>query len=241
MSSTPTTRAAIDPFEAPTLAEQAYRRIEESIITLELAPGSFVSEARLSARLEIGRTPVREALQRLAAEHLVTVVPKRGVMISNVHVEQHLLALEARRALEEVVVVGAARRSSEAERARFRALATEMEAAARDGDEKRFLALDGEFNAFCAACARNLFAEQAITPLHALSRRYWYIHQRQHGDIARSARLHADLMRAIADGDDTAALAASDALMVYAEAVTREVIRGDGPPTHGDVERPTGT
>jgi DNA-binding GntR family transcriptional regulator len=224
MSSAPTAPSSLEILLAPTLAEQAYRTIEESIITLDLAPGAFVSEASLSAHLGIGRTPVREALQRLAREHLVTVVPKRGVMVSNVNVEQHLLALEARRALERVLVVGAARRSSATERARFRTLAKEIESAAKACDEKRFLALDGEFNTFCAACARNPYAAQAIAPLHALSRRYWYIHQQEHGDIDQSARLHADLMRAIADGYESAALAANEALMSYADTVTRDVI-----------------
>jgi DNA-binding GntR family transcriptional regulator len=208
-----------------TLAEQAYGRLEEMIVTLELAPGSLVSEAGLSALLGIGRTPTREALQRLSTDHLVVVLPQRGIMISDVHVEEHLLALQVRRALERVVVAGAAQRSLPAERQEFARLADEMEAAADDGDDKRFLQIDKKFNALVARCARNPYAEQAISPLHALSRRYWYVHQQRHGDLSRSAGLHAELMRAIAAGDAVTALRANEELLGYADEVTREVIR----------------
>jgi DNA-binding GntR family transcriptional regulator len=207
-----------------TLAEQAYSRLEEMIVTLELAPGTLVSEAALSSALGIGRTPTREALQRLAKEHLVTVLPQRGAMISDVHVEGHLLALQVRRALERVVVIGAVRRSLPEERERFSELADQVESAAAEGDDKGFLQLDKEFNALVASCSRNPYASHAITPLHALSRRYWYIHQRRHGELVKTAALHADVMRAIAAGDETSAVRASDALLDYAEAVTREIL-----------------
>jgi DNA-binding GntR family transcriptional regulator len=208
---------------ATTLAEQAYDRLEEMIVTLELAPGSLVSEAGLGALLGIGRTPTREALQRLATDHLVVVLPQRGIMISNVGVEEHLLALQVRRALEGLVVAGAARRSLPDERERFRELADRMERTAVEGDAKGFLELDTEFNDFVARCARNPYAEHAIAPLHALSRRYWYIHQGRHGDLVHAAALHADVMRAIAAGDEASALRASDVLLDFAETVTREL------------------
>lgn len=212
--------------EVTTLAQRAYRQLEEMIVTLELPPGSFVSEMSLSERLALGRTPIREALQRLRADHLVVVVARRGVMISEVRVEQHLLALNVRRALERVVVAGATRRSTPQERARLLELADEMDAAAAAGDERRFLAADREFNALEAQCARNPYAAKALAPLHSLSRRYWYMHQSQHGDIERPAKLHSALMRAIANGDEARALTASEALMAFAEQVTLEATPG---------------
>src|ERR1700719_1560272 len=63
----------------PSLTERAYSMLEEMIVTLKLAPGTAVSEARLSQALGIGRTPIREALQRLARERLVTILPRRGI------------------------------------------------------------------------------------------------------------------------------------------------------------------
>ena len=65
------------------LSDQAYSQIEEMIVTMQLPPETPVSEAQLSNFLGIGRTPIREAIQRLSREHLVTIVPKRGIFISH--------------------------------------------------------------------------------------------------------------------------------------------------------------
>ena len=66
------------PQPADTLTEKAYRVIEEQIVTLRLKPGEFVSEQMLSATYKFGRTPVREALQRLAREGLIAIFPRKG-------------------------------------------------------------------------------------------------------------------------------------------------------------------
>src|SRR3546814_13290711 len=91
------------------LPEQDYTPLEEMIITLQLAPGSAVSEAGLSELLGIGRTPIREALQRLARERLITILPQRGVLVSEINVGTQLRLLEVRRELERLI----ARRSEE--------------------------------------------------------------------------------------------------------------------------------
>ena len=70
---------------------------------LELTPGSAVSEAMLSARLGIGRTPIREALQRLARERLVRILPRRGVIVSEIDVKSQLRLLEVRREIERLM------------------------------------------------------------------------------------------------------------------------------------------
>ena len=95
------------------LSERAYRRLEEMIVTLQLAPGSVVSETALSKRLGIGRTPIREALQQLARERLVVVLPRRGIMVSEINVRTQLRLLEARRELERLIAQRAARRASD--------------------------------------------------------------------------------------------------------------------------------
>jgi DNA-binding GntR family transcriptional regulator len=79
------------------LTDRAYRDLEEMIVTLQLLPGSAVSETALSQRLGIGRTPIREALQRLARERLVTILPRRGIIVSEINVKSQLRLLEVRR------------------------------------------------------------------------------------------------------------------------------------------------
>lgn len=194
---------------------------------LELRPGSAVSEAMLSQRLGIGRTPIREALQRLARERLVQILPRRGVIVSGIDVKAQLRLLEVRRELDRLVARSAARRATPEERTRFAEIARGMERAARTGDDVSFLRLDREFNELCLEAARNEFAETALGLMNSLSRRFWYLHYRQAADMPETAKLHADIARAIADGDEAAAGRASDALIDNIDAFTRSTVTTD--------------
>ena len=73
---------------ATSMAERAYDEIRRMIIRLDLAPGDVVREADLQARLGMSRTPIREALQRLARDHFVTVIPRRGMFVSAIDVDE---------------------------------------------------------------------------------------------------------------------------------------------------------
>jgi DNA-binding GntR family transcriptional regulator len=207
-----------------TLTDRAYRAIEEQIVTLQLAPGAVISEAVLSERLKIGRTPIREAIQRLARERLMVIMPRRGIMVSEVNIQTQLRLLEVRRELERLIARNAARRATEAERAQFTAIAAGMEKAGRKNDETVFMRLDREFNLLGLQAARNEFAAGAMVLMQGLSRRFWFIHYREAADLPLAARLHADIARAIAAGDREAAATASDRLMDYIEAFTRATL-----------------
>jgi DNA-binding GntR family transcriptional regulator len=210
-----------------TLTERAYTALEEMIVRLELPPGAAVSEAMLSERLGIGRTPIREALQRLARERLVQILPRRGVIVSDINVKAQLRLLELRREIERLVARGAARRATDEERARFAELARGFEQAARGGDDVAFLRIDREFNELCLRAARNEFAETAMTAMAALSRRFWYLHYKQAADMPVTAKLHANIARAVARADPEAAGAASDALLDNIETFTRSTVTTD--------------
>lgn len=196
-----------------TLTEQAYRRLEEMIVTLELPPGSVVSEALLGARLSIGTTPVREALQRLAREYLVQIFPRRGVVITAIDVRQQLQVLEVRRELERLIVRAAARRAGAAERAAIADVADRIERVAREPDPREFLRLDAELKALVARASGNEVAADAITPLHSVSRRFWFYHHADSPERELTTELHVALARAIAAGDEPAAIAGCDRLI----------------------------
>src|ERR1700716_3347794 len=98
-----------EPLLTETLTEKAYRALEEDIVTLRIPPGSVVSEAMLSRRLGVGRTPVREALQRLAREWLVVIMPRRGIVVSDIDPVRQLRLLEARRETERLLARCAAK------------------------------------------------------------------------------------------------------------------------------------
>jgi DNA-binding GntR family transcriptional regulator len=205
------------------LADAAYARLEEMIVTLELQPGSVLSEADLSKRVGIGRTPLREALQRLQAHRLVTTLPRRGVVVSDINIVDYLALLETRRVLDRLVATKAARRASPGQREALRKTASAMQHAAAKGDMNEFMRLDTMFDQVVEAAARSAFALQASDPLHAHCRRFWYLY-RHNGDLPRAADLHAALMEAVAAGEEEAAGQASDALVQYLEEFARTAL-----------------
>lgn len=210
-----------------TLTDKAYTYLEELIVTLKLPPGSAVSEAMLSKRLGIGRTPIREALQRLARERLVTILPRRGVIVSDINVKSQLRLLEVRREVERLVARSAARRATPAERAQFAELADQFERSARQNDDTTFMRVDRAFNELCVAAARNEFAAGAMGLMQSLSRRFWYLHYKQAADMPETAKLHADIARAIVKGDEAAAAAATDRLLDMIDSFTRATVSTD--------------
>jgi DNA-binding GntR family transcriptional regulator len=209
------------------LTDEAYAQLEELIVTMQLKPGSAVSEAMLSERLGIGRTPIREALQRLAREHLVVVLPQRGNLVSEIDVKRQLRLLEVRREVERLIVRSAARRATPGEHEAFAQLAASLYRAAETNDSRSFIRDDKRFNDLCLQASRNEFASGAMSLMHGLARRFWYLHYRQAADLPVTARLHAATAQAIADGDEERAARALDALLDNIEAFTRATVSTD--------------
>jgi DNA-binding GntR family transcriptional regulator len=208
------------------LADIAHSKLEELIVTLELAPGSLWSEAMLSDRIGIGRTPVREAVQRLAWERLVTIIRRHGIRISDIDPHEQMLVLELRREFEPLVASRAARRATVDERRYLSKIADSFMEAGATVDVLKFLRVHFESKRFVIACARNPFVANAFAPINALTRRFYFVYQREAKDVAQAATLHAAVLKAIASGDETAAADAAIAMVEYAEYYTRKVIIG---------------
>lgn len=206
------------------LGDQAYMALEELIVTTELPPGSLWSEAALSEWTGIGRTPVREALQRLAADHLVTLLRRHGIKITDVQVGEQLLVLDARRELERLVSVRAARNATAEEREAHRSAAKQLRDIGTKRDPIEYLRTHFALKRFTCDCARNPFATRALSPLHALSRRFFYVYRERFGDLMEVARVHADLAEMIGRGDERGAAIACDAMTSYAVEFTRKII-----------------
>jgi DNA-binding GntR family transcriptional regulator len=209
------------------LSDRAYRAIEELIVTLRLAPGSVLSEARLAAELGIGRTPIREALQRLAREGLVLILPRRGLLVSEINVRSQIELLRVRRELERLMARYAALRATPDERRAFAELADDMDRSADAGDDVGFMRLDRRLNTMVARTCRNEYAMKAMGLMHGLSRRFWYQHYKQVLDLPLCARLHAALARSISEGDPEKSAAASDRLIDYIDDFTRATVDAD--------------
>ncbi len=186
-----------------TLADKAYYEIEEKIISLELKPGSIVSENQISQLLGIGRMPVRLAFKRLEAVSLVSSIPRKGILINEIKIEDAFLQLEARLVLERLLISRACRYAGREEREQLRDLASRYREATARNDKKAALKIDDEFNHLLGQCSKNKFAWRAILPFYALCRRlYFYTCQTEGQLTAEIDHIHITLMNAIADGKE---------------------------------------
>jgi DNA-binding GntR family transcriptional regulator len=202
--------------EAESLTNRAYNLLEEMISTLQLPPGTPVSEAELSSQLGIGRTPVREAMQRLARERLLLVLPRRGCIVTPIRPEEEVMLIETRRAIETLVMETAAARASETERRQFGEIAARMKTVLRTHDFDAFARLDAEFNRLCIAACRNELAGSMMQVIAPLSRRFWFTH---HGRTLskEGVEAHIEIALALSRGDAKAALSGAERLLRYVE------------------------
>lgn len=196
-------------------SEAAYDRLEELITFRDLAPGTMVSEGELMRLLGMGRTPIREALQRLSWERMVEIHPRRGVVIPPVSVEVQLKLLELRRSVEETAVVMAAHRAEVQQKKRMLELAYGLESDLGD-DVRAYGQRLKQVHRSIVEAAHNEYLSLALGPLHGLSRRFWFATMRNvRGELRGAASRHAATLRAICHGDEKAAAAASVALNDY--------------------------
>lgn len=196
------------------LAHQAYTLLEEKLVTLQLEPGSMVSEGDLIAMTNIGRTPVREAIQRLAHQDLFKVMPRKGLLVSPVSRFDMLNILETRKPLERLVVYRASLNARDEQRSGLSAIARNMSISHERFEE--FLRLDHELDVLLDACAGNPFTAAALAPLRSHSRRFWYFHRAQI-QLSDAIVAHGQMARLVARRDYNGAQKASDAIMAVLE------------------------
>ena len=191
-------------------AEQAYQVLEHCLVTLELNPGSIVSEGQLIERVGLGRTPVREAMQRLAHQELIQVMPRKGLMIVPIRRTDMQNILEARKPIEQLIVRRAALHARDEQRSSLSAIARTLSISHENFEA--FLHLDQELDALLDACAGNPFASSAVAPLRTHCRRFWtfYRHRLQLSDAISA---HSKMIRLIARRDYNGAQKASDAVI----------------------------
>jgi DNA-binding GntR family transcriptional regulator len=187
------------------LAERAYVAIRRLIVTLDLEPGAVINERELVERLAIGRTPVREALRRLAQEGLVEVYPRRGMFVTDVDVRRLAQLSEVRAVLEPEAARLAAERLTEAGRAELDELVHELDA--DELDEQALMALDERIHRAVYRWARNDLLEATLEQYYVLALRIWTIALDRRHELHDAVQEHRTLLEAIRDGDGERAAA----------------------------------
>jgi DNA-binding GntR family transcriptional regulator len=186
---------------ARSLADQAYYRIRELIVSLELPPGSPISERELMSRLGVGRTPVREALRALAREQLVEVYPRRGMFVSGVDVGDLAGLSEVRAALESHAARLAAERATETDRAVIGQLLGELAGIDGQPDERTLIDLDQRIHRHVYRCTHNAFLASTLDAYYVLTLRIWFLALDRVARLEDAVAEHRELLEAIRVGD----------------------------------------
>jgi DNA-binding GntR family transcriptional regulator len=202
-------------------AAQAYQDIERMVVFGEIDPGSLVSESFLMEKTGLGRTPVREAVQRLSRNRMVEIHPNKGVLIPSTSVEAQLRMLELRRVLEALAVRLACERSSQVDRDGMEAMVGRLEQGGFD--LKGYAETVRGTHDLIVVSAHNEYLADAMAPLQGLSRRFWFTHVTDvDTEIKAGANLHVAILKAIlgrdADAAEIAALELNDYLVDFSYA-----------------------
>lgn len=204
-------------------ADVAFDTLEIMIATLQLEPGSPVVEADLAERIGLGRTPVREALLRMVSGGLIVQQPRRGLLISNIDLAEHLDVIQTRRVLEGLISACSARRATAKQRKDIVLCAAKMVKAASRGNLNDYMLADHELDLINHQASHNHSAVKCVVPLIVQCRRFWYAYQHE-GDITEGASAHMVLAEGIASGQESAAVAGAHQLLDYLEQFARLVI-----------------
>ncbi|PWC57106.1 hypothetical protein TSH7_27090 [Azospirillum sp. TSH7] len=213
--------------EAASIAETAYLRIEEMIVTRALPPGSMISENRLAEELGCGRTPIREALQRLKLEGFIEIHPRRGALVTPVDVMKQLELLEVRLPLELLMSRLAIRRATKAERSEMLRLAAVIRQAAATGNRSLYLTTNRAIHEIRTAAAHNGMLAQTARGVLALSRRFWYAYIEDTDSFTEAADLHAKILTAIAESSEERAVEATQGFIDFLDRLTRRALSRD--------------
>lgn len=204
--------------------EKAYSLLEELIVTGELAPGSQWSENALGERIGMGRSPVRDALQKLAFQRLVHIAPRQGIFISEIDYQGQLKIIQARREIERLVVAQAALCATDDERQTMARIAAELQGLKTRRDMRDYMRLHFALTRALGEASRNSYAAEFYAILQTLSRRFLYFHRKRHSDLLLICDLHIRQLEAVIRGLPDAAQEAAAARNDYAESLARDTI-----------------
>ncbi len=183
------------------LADRAYVALRDRIITLRIPPGAPIDEDRLGEELAMGRTPVREAVKRLALENLVTVFPRRGTFASEINITDLTHISDVRMVLEGHAAYRAAQRITDGQRTELAELLGQLSRSQGSDDGEALMALDARVHRFIYGCAGNPYLEQTLGRYLNLSLRIWHLVIDHLPHLFARVHEHDDVLRAIASGE----------------------------------------
>lgn len=191
--------------EGLTLAQRAYRQVKELIVTLAVPPGSTLRETELQRRLGVGRTPLREALHRLAQEGMLHIYPRRAIVVAKLGMSEVRQIFEVRLALEAMSAALAAQRMTEREKETLLGLGAALHRTRDETDVSHFLQADQAFHRAIAQYAQNGLLVDQIDHLLTLNLWLWNTYFATRGARGTDLFAHEPIIEALTAGNAPAA------------------------------------
>lgn len=210
------------PRGSDSLAVVAYDRIEDLIVHCRVAPGAAITTNALQDLVALGRTPVHQAVRRLAAETLIRIRPRDGLEISPIDLQRDHRLLQLRREMDRFVAELATERLDANARNRLLRLGTIMRERRRSMDVHEFNIYDRQLDSILLDAAAEPFLDRTLRPLHTIFRRVGHVHLTHIGGnagLAKTIDCHLAIVSAVVDRNTKAAKAASDTLIDWAESM----------------------
>jgi GntR family transcriptional regulator, rspAB operon transcriptional repressor len=194
--------------EPQSLRDAAYHAIKHRIITCAFKPGEYLNEAYVSATLGIGRTPVHQAIDRLMLDGLVEVIPRKGVIVKPVSLDEIMQIVEVRLLNESYCVRLAAERAERADIAQLSDIVAQARQWTEARSTKHLMLLDREFHTTIARASQNAVLRDILVKLHERSLRFWFISLNRPGQHESVHQQHEAILTAIEKRDPEGAQAA---------------------------------
>ena len=203
------------------LSEQAYNQLRSMIVQLTFAPGDVLREDDLREQLGIGRTPIREAIQRLEREHFVNVVPRQGIFVTGIEVDELGLLFETRSVLEPYAARLAALRGGDHD---WDAMEEVLSRTASATDGAELLAIDRRCHEIMWQAAANRFLIDTLDMLYAQSDRLWHLYLADVADPEHAVQEHTAILNALRSGDSDIAASLVDDHVASFDAQIRDAV-----------------
>lgn len=205
------------------LNEQAYRRFKQALVTLNYRPGEYLNTAQVMNDLAMGRTPINQAIHRLSNEGLLQIIPRKGVMVSPLSVDDALELIEVRLANEMLCMRLASSRISVQDIEELEAINQQIEVASQQRDRDGMMLLDNQFHQLLAKIAGNKMLMDILSVLHAQAQRFWASSLSREGHMQEVILEHRAIISALASQD---AQAAADAAERHILSFRHALLRG---------------
>lgn len=206
------------------LFDQAYNEIKLRIITCGYRPGEVLSEAAISAELKIGRTPVHQAIHRLMMDGLITIMPRKGVMVVPAGVDEVMEIIDVRLVTECYCARLAADRANDSELQHLQRIVDASEKVTNQRDVEKMMLFDREFHDTLARAARNTVLADVLRSLHERSLRFWFISLRDPDHHRNVLAQHRAIVAALQSRQpDAAENAMREHILAFQRNVTRQV------------------